>query len=40
MNLFVNSINFDLLRYYILPILTFAALLLIFLYIVFEKRER
>ncbi len=34
------SINFDLLRYYILPVLTFFALLLVFLYIIFEKRER
>jgi len=37
---FIASINFDLLRYYILPVLIFVALLLIFTYIVFEKRER
>lgn len=34
------KINFDLLRYYLLPALTFLTLLLIFIYIVFEKRER
>ena len=40
MKVFVTSINFDLLRYYILPVLTFVALLFIFIYIVFEKREK
>ena len=40
LSLTIAGINFDLLRYYILPVLTFVALLLVFLYMFFEKRER
>lgn len=40
MKLFVASINFDLLRYYVLPALAFLALLLVFIYIISEKRGR
>ena len=40
MRFLVGSIDFELLRYYLLPGLTFFALLLIFMYVIFEKRER
>ena len=32
-----SIISFDLLRYYILPILAFFALLLAFLYVIYER---
>ena len=34
-----NSFFFDLLHYYILPILAFLALLFAFLYVIYERRE-
>lgn len=33
------AINFEVLRYWVLPIATFLTLLLIFLYIIYERKE-
>jgi hypothetical protein len=34
-----NSLYFNLLHYYILPILAFLALLFAFLYVIYERKE-
>ncbi len=33
------TINFEVLRYWVLPIASFLTLLLIFLYIIYERKE-
>lgn len=35
----ITSTNFELLRYYVIPALSFLALFLIFVYVIFEKGE-
>ena len=39
LKLYTGVIDFDLLRFYLLPALAFLVLLLVFIYVIFEKER-